>query len=168
MPQTAASEKVKLPGKDPDHPAPETQSSDSDLVISDSGVVDVDGRKPASVQEKRAAEDQEETGWRVPKQTNPGENEYLGELSNFLEVNCQSYPFLLGNRYYGQSAGPGMEHNQLTQGYTKAITDFRDTSCVDHPILYVLSHKTKIEEQSLTGLVTSNPAYKNNPSLPYR
>ena len=62
MPQTAASEKVKLPGKDPDHPAPETQSSDSDLVISDSGVVDVDGRKPASVQEKRAAEDQEETG----------------------------------------------------------------------------------------------------------
>ena len=59
--------------------------------------------------------------------------------------------------YYEQSVELGMEHNQLTQGYIKAISDLRDTSFVDHPILYILSRETKFEEQSFTELVTINP-----------
>ena len=63
-----------------------------------------------------------------------------------------------GDKYYEQAAYVGEEKQHLTKDYVKSIAEFRDTSFVDHPVLYVVSRNTQHEHQIFSGFSSQHHA----------
>jgi len=85
------------------------------------------------------------------------DNQYLREFCNYVESNRRQFPCVPGDDCFDQVVGVRNAQKQLTKGYVKAIAEFRDTTFVDHPTLYVLGRTVKHENQTFSGFSDRQP-----------
>jgi len=85
------------------------------------------------------------------------DNQYLRKFCNYIESNRQQFPCVTGDNCFDQVVGIRNAQQQLTKGYVKAISGFKDTTFVDHPTLYVLGRTVEHENQTFSGFSDREP-----------